>query len=70
MNQDEALQKLQELSDAMEEDRIEISRLSSWDIDFLKNMSLSYNDYKNGDLKLSERQIIQIERIYSEHLGD
>lgn len=66
-DQDEALQKLQELSDAMEEDRIKVSDLSTWDIDFLKNMSLSYEDYKNGSLNLTPKQIIQIKRIYSEH---
>jgi hypothetical protein len=70
MNQHEALEKLEELSTAMEEDRIEISRLSTWDIDFLKNMSLSYEDYKSGDLELSPKQITQIDRIYDEHIGD
>lgn len=70
MNQDKALEKLEQLSTAMEEDRIEISKLSSWDIDFLKNISLSYEDYKSGNLKLSSKQMTQIERIYDEHIGD
>lgn len=69
MNKHEALRALQELSDAMEEDRIEISRLSSWDIDFLRSMSTDYESYKAGDINLTPKQITQIERIYEEQLG-
>lgn len=70
MDQDEALEKLEELSTAMEEDRIKISDLSTWDIDFLKNMSLSYDSYKSGNFTLTGKQIAQIERIYDEQIGD
>lgn len=69
MNQDKALEMLEELSSAMEEDGIRISDLSTWDIDFLKNMSLSYESYKADDISLTEKQMIQIERIYEEQLG-
>lgn len=69
MDQDEALQKLRELSDTMEEDRIKVSDLSTWDIDFLKNMSLSYEAYESGGWNLTPKQITQIERIYDEQIG-
>lgn len=69
MNQDEALEKLEELSTAMEEDRIKISDLSTWDIDFLKNMSLSYEAYESGEWSLTPKQITQIERIYDKQIG-
>lgn len=69
MSQNKILRKLEELSESMEEGKINISSLSNWDKDFLKNLSLSYEDYKSGNLKLSDKQITQIQRIYSEHLG-